>query len=220
MEERSLEQNQARIKFSLEYLGVLDLNCIPTKDLEELSSSLVQLEEDGAAPVLPDGKVGGNAALLFSDNQIFVSKSGKKQGECLQVNEFCLVNEFNRNDWKGKYYSCESSLKPSSDTPLLWNSLIEASTKYNWKETPKIAFHGHALADENSAKHLNLPISPEETLFSTPEDLQALENLFQQYPYPQNKIFIRRGHGFFLLASSIHEAMTIYSEQIQPFIKN
>jgi hypothetical protein len=35
------------------------------------------------------------------------------------------------------------------------------------------------------ARRLGLPISEQETLFSTPPDLQQLEDLLMAHPYPQ-----------------------------------
>lgn len=74
---------------------------------------------------------------------------------------------------------------------------------------PAVAVHGHALAEGaglEAARRAGLPISDSATLFSTPEDLQALEALFRERAYPEHRCYIRRQHGFFLLAGSVAEA--------------
>jgi hypothetical protein len=49
-----------------------------------------------------------------------------------------------------------------------------------------------------------------ETLFSTPADLNALLDLLQHYPYPQYQVYVRKNHGFFLLAQDYDDAMNIF----------
>ena len=59
----------------------------------------------------------------------------------------------------------------------------------------------------------------EETLFSTQEDSQALLNLMEKFPYPQHKVYIRKGHGFIVLGKDMADAMVIFNEQVKPHIK-
>ncbi len=66
------------------------------------------------------------------------------------------------------------------------------------------------------ARGLGLPVSEGETLFSTPEDLAALEVLLESHPYPGTTVYIRRGHGFFLLAGSVEEAAMRFEQLIVP----
>ena len=91
----------------------------------------------------------------------------------------------------------------------------------SWQIQPKMALHGHALSTSQEAEckqslivgsgsnsacidcpkiDVNAPISSEETLFSTREDVSALSTLFRAYPYPRYPLFCRKGHGFFLLS--------------------
>ncbi|CAK9003608.1 unnamed protein product [Durusdinium trenchii] len=86
---------------------------------------------------------------------------------------------------------------------------MSAFKQFGWPERPLVCLHGHALAEKAGlriAEDLKLPISHEETLFSTPEDVDALMTLFSSYPYPKNKVFIRRGHGFLILADTVDSA--------------
>lgn len=226
MEETSLSQGTKRVKFELQLLPfstkIRETYFSATEELAKLGASLSTLEKHGAAPILPDGKVGGNGAILFSDENgenLFVSKSGKVCGEDVLPEHFCAINKFERDKWKASFYSPCNSNKPSSDTPLLWTSIMEANKRFpNWESQPKVALHGHAIADQKAADELNLPISIKETLFSTPEDLDELERLFEQYPYPKHQIYIRKNHGFFLLADSIAEAVRIYENSILPYL--
>ncbi|KAL4427916.1 hypothetical protein ABPG75_002005 [Micractinium tetrahymenae] len=66
------------------------------------------------------------------------------------------------------------------------------------------------------ARQAGLPISDHETLFSTPEDRQALEALFRSHPYPRHRCYIRRGHGFLLLAQSVQEAEAYLEQHVLP----
>jgi hypothetical protein len=51
--------------------------------------------------------------------------------------------------WQARYESAAEGIKPSSDTPLLYHALDpQAAQQYGWSESPNIALHGHALADE------------------------------------------------------------------------
>lgn len=56
-------------------------------------------------------------------------------------------------------------------------------------------FCRHALDTVEEAAKLSIPISQEETLFSTPADTQALQELFKLHPYPSTKSYIRKNHG-------------------------
>lgn len=217
---------ERRIKYNTNYLQVSSQVITENfgranEQLVKLGAALNLLEKHGAAPILPDGKVGGNAAFLSDENGIlFVSQSGKYPGAEVKPENFCAVNNFDRINWEASYFTqSDNSIRPSSDTPLLWASIVESSEKYSWLKKPKVALHGHAISDEKSAEELNLPISPIETLFSTPEDLIELEKLFSVYPYPQHHIYIRKNHGFFLLADSVDEALDIFKDIILPHLQ-
>ena len=66
------------------------------------------------------------------------------------------------------------------------------------------------------ARQKGFPISDEETLFSTPQDLAALEALFLRHPYPRHRCHIRRGHGFLLLGRSLSEVEDFFEQHINP----
>lgn len=47
-------------------------------------------------------------------------------------------------------------------------------------------------------------------MFSTPEDTEALDSLFAQHPYGDDQqVYIRKGHGFFVLAQSVESAVEV-----------
>ena len=68
------------------------------------------------------------------------------------------------------------------------------------------------------AARLGLPISERATLFSTPEDLSELEELFREAPYPAHRCYVRRGHGFMLLAQSVAGAAAYFESEIRPHL--
>eukprot|EP00667_Euglena_gracilis_P018643 EG_transcript_19845 len=177
-----------------------------------LSDALHLLEQLGAAPVLPDGKVGGNLAALtpaeapVDESGIIVSRSGKEAGKMSLANDFTVVKGFNAETWTGTFLSHSEDAKPSSDTPLLWHALKVAPGRFGWPQQPQVALHGHSFETKQEAEQLGLPVSATETLFSTPEDTAALMELFESFHYPEHRIFIRQGHGFFILAPSIAAA--------------
>jgi hypothetical protein len=224
MEEESLKLQQARIKYTCIRKDGYALPEQLEPHLEQLSQLLHDMEQCGACPVLPDGKVGGNCALFFPDaqgnNMIAVSCSGKPAGQRLSESEFCLVTHFDRIQWSVEYLSADPALKPSSDTPLLWSCLVDIWKKLNWPKQPTVVLHGHGISSQNDADSLRLPISSKETLFSTPEDLDALVDLFSKHPYPETSIYIRRGHGFFLIADGILNAQEQFRHTLVPYLCN
>ncbi len=74
------------------------------------------------------------------------------------------------------------------------------------------------LAGLDAARGLNLPISEHETLFSTPPDLEELEALLMGHPYPAECCCIRRGHGFFILGSSVAAAERTFDRVVVPYL--
>lgn len=88
-------------------------------------------------------------------------------------------------------------------------------------EAPCVAVHGQALAHGDgleAAQRAGMPVSHDETLFSTPEDLAALEELFVRHPYPAHRCYIRRGHGFLLLARNVAEASLLFEQTVLPLL--
>jgi hypothetical protein len=70
----------------------------------------------------------------------------------------------------------------------------------------------------DAARALDLPISEHATLFSTPPDLQELEALLAAHPFPQQRCFIRRGHGFFILGEDVKHAEGTFDEFVVPYL--
>ena len=242
-----ISEEQPRIKFQSNYAGNYDI-LNPEMNAERLKLANLQskLEALGVIPVLNDGLVGGNCSIraslelpldviiqpdsgddLLSTNQntnIFISKSGKDPGATLTIPDFVLLTNFDRSQWTATYKSQNINTRPSSDAPLHAATLdLTSCSRYGWSRCPRVAVHGHALEQGEglqAAINAGMPISEEETLFSTPADLDALENLFKKYPYPEHRCYIRRGHGFFLLADSVADAEVQFDTLILPLLKN
>ena len=152
--------------------------------LQLLSDVMHELEQAGGTPILPDSKVGGNCAFRLSEKHLLVSRSSKRPFARLRVpQDFVCVTNFDEEKWKCTFCSLEDDLLPSSDTPLLWHS------------SAQVVVHGHGLFEEQDAAALKCPISPQETLFSTRDDLDALRKMLPA------KLCIRKGHGFFLMST-------------------
>ena len=231
LENKALIEGGSRVKFTSKYNGTVgkflseDAHNEFKQIAEAMSDLMWEMENSGAAPVLPDGKVGGNCGVRLtvgSDDYLVISRSGKLAGHKMDPkSDVCLVEAFDCDPeiWQASYYSEAQHTVPSSDTPLHF-ACLQAHQKFIWASAPRVILHGHALETEEDAKQLNLPISTEETLFSTPEDTQALMGLFKKYSYPENTLFIRKGHGFILLADNFTEALDTFLSVVKPHIKH
>ena len=218
LEAASLQMGGPRIKFNthrVPFTGGID-----EREATALADALAEMERFGAAPVLPDGKVGGNGAVRCSDGRMLVSKSGKFAGETIGPRDFALLHSFDRARWSAEFSSPSEAINPSSDSPLLWAALCEGERHgFARSRLPRVALHGHALATPEDAHALGYPISHEQTLFSTREDVDALTALFARHPFPTTRVWIRRGHGFFILADSIDDALAVFRNEIVPHMK-
>merc|ERR1711976_194319 len=92
-------------------------------EIADMADALWELEKTGAAPVLPDGKVGGNAAFrLQVDNKqevIVLSRSGKTSGQRFDLKkDVCIVTHFDKDKWASEYFSISKDVLPTSDTPM------------------------------------------------------------------------------------------------------
>ncbi|CAG8692371.1 581_t:CDS:2, partial [Dentiscutata erythropus] len=193
-----------RILFTLDRKGSIDqlLSSNPTLKLQyedyasKLSQSIKIMEQDGVAPILPDGKTGGNACCIlelpFSNNKsLLVSKSGKFSNFPLLTTDVCFIHSFDLQNWSCEFSSSFEDIKPS------------------------FAMHGHASANDRDCVKWNIPVSDKETRFSTREDVQEMLNLLEKWPYPEYKVFLRKKHGFFILGQNAQEVFEIYENQVK-----
>mmetsp|Transcript_24427 Transcript_24427/g.44901 ORF Transcript_24427/g.44901 Transcript_24427/m.44901 type:complete len:308 (-) Transcript_24427:8-931(-) len=186
---------------------------VKSTEWKPLAKALMISEELGAAPVLQDGRIGGNGAILCGDS-IIVSKSGRFAGTQYDASQFVRVSTFDFPTWTVTYSSTDPTAKPSSDIPLLWHAMKVAHKEFGWTKQPKFVLHGHTCKTAKEAKVLGAPCSTKETLFSTPADLDALIHLFEKFPYPQHHFFVRLNHGFFLLADTVQEAIHLFKTKL------
>lgn len=239
-----------RIKFAARRTGELQLPAAALPSLLQLAALMQRLEARGFIPILGDGLVGGNCAMVapatgsggYVDSSsanasstagggsrcsalqvVLISRSGKPPGHVLQAGDWVLLQRFDPASWSAEYQSASEAARPSSDAPLHAAALGPgAAERYGWPEAPAVAVHGHALAEGpggcapgvaggwgwnrmlcpcvaaqpatsspsartcstaraglERARRAGLAISEQETLFSTPDDLAALEALFR-----------------------------------------
>ena len=223
-EASELSEGFPRVKFNAVYKGPIaseftEEDCTSIRSIcRIMAQSLSELEKEGVAPILPDGKVGGNAAVLYKEHLI-VSKSAKDPGRLMDIDtEFCVVKNFDYSTWSADYFGHCSEIIPTSDSPLHFSTLNLAKT-LGWNEVPQALLHGHALATEEEAEKFGFPISIEETTCSTPEDTEALLELIRKYPYPENRVYIRKGHGFVLLGRDLEDATHTFRKLIVPHLR-
>ena len=227
IESVSLAAGLARVKYETVYKGSAsnfvhehNIQDVYYKTTSELAEALQLLELSGAAPIAEDGKLAGNvAARIVKDGLdiLVVSKSGKQSGSVSTDDDFCIVTEFDPVQWSVTFYANNSSTLPTSDTPL-HHAAFHAAEEFHWDEVPYVSLHGHALETADKAEQLGLPCSPKETLFSTPDDMYELVSLLKQYPFPLNKIFVRKGHGFLVLGKTTAETVETFKANVMPFI--
>lgn len=150
-----ITEEQPRIKFSTHARGTFTLQA-PSDELQSLIVLMEKMEELGAAPVLNDGKVGGNCGISWSladkvagsEPDMLVSKSGKEAGAMLQPQDFVRLRCFDRVAWAAEYSAVSADVRPSSDSPLLNACLCsDKARNYGWQHVPRVAIHGHALAE-------------------------------------------------------------------------
>ena len=232
LEKESLAEGRPRVKFGAHWKGTIEsmgLDTQSTEKLQELVTGIAdvmwELEEAGVTPVAPDGKVGGNVSARFTAvtssgddvTCLLVSKSGKAAHKRISGKDMCLLEGFDREKWSTDYRAASAEVLPTSDTPL-HQACMDAHRRFSWTEAPGIILHGHALETVEEATKLSLPISTVETLFSTPEDSEALLDLLAEHPYPESKVFIRKGHGFMLLGKDLEDALETFREKIKPHV--
>lgn len=190
--------NRARVLFSTAWLGPVELPVA----VRALADAIGALDRSGLCPVLDDGLAGGNAAMVF-EGRLFVTPSGRTPG-ALDPDRIVEVLSFDPRAWSAQYRAADASIRPTSDTPLYDAILREAASR--WDAPPTVALHGHALEGPEDARRLGVAIADEETEFSTPEDRAALSALVKRAPWPEHRMWIRRGHGFFAVGHAVDEA--------------
>eukprot|EP00890_Picochlorum_soloecismus_P006523 jgi/Picsp_1/696/NSC_00690-R1_hypothetical protein VOLCADRAFT_106561 [Volvox carteri f. nagariensis] len=220
-----------RIKFKTNRVAFPDVDDSSTslesplvrEELQALGELTKYLEDIGIIPILNDGLVAGNCSMAFEGESglvLYVSPSGKPKGCLLSPDDFVRVSNFNRDNWSVSFSTKSDDKEPTSDTPLHFSGLL-GWDQYGFKERPCVAIHAHALATGpglEAAKDAGIPISDKETLFSTRDDLDALEKLFKEYPFPGTSCYIRKGHGFIMLAKDIRHATYYFNTVLEPLI--
>ena len=191
-----------RVKFSHRREGPRDPAALGAAT--DLAEAVLAMEALGCCPVLDDGLSAGNGALCFGES-LLVSPSGRRPGACPPT-QVVQVTDFDAETWTAIHRG-EQKTSPTSDSPLYWAALVDAPTALSWPQRPLAALHGHVLDTERAAELLDLPLSHEATEFSTPPDRAALWDLMARFPYPAHRVWIRRGHGFFLLAPDLGAAL-------------
>ena len=131
--------------------------------------------------------------------------------------DFVVVESFNRSSWNCDYYSCSPEVKPTSDAPLYHTALIQ-SKSLPWDYSPIYMLHGHAFETEQAAHTMGIPISSKSTLFSTPEDSEALFDLMKEAPFPESQIYIRKGHGFVLIGRNPEDVWDCFEKRLKPYL--
>jgi hypothetical protein len=161
-----------------------------------LSEALAEMEGLGLAPLLDDGGVAGNGALLLASGSLLVSASGRRPGEPRTVEVLAL----DPSTFRVTFRSDDPENEPTSDVALYWAALVE-------RPGPRAALHGHALASEADARRLGLPISESVMEFGTPEERVSMCAMLDRWPYPLHRTWIRRGHGLFASGASLDEVL-------------
>jgi len=182
------------------------------------------MERSGAAPVMKDGKVGGNVAARIvtgGDGLDFlvVSRSARRAGQSYTADDdFCVVAGFDAANWRVDFYGKDASTLPTSDAPLHHAALRAAADEFHWTETPLVSLHGHALQTADQAQRLGIPCSVRETLFSTPDDMHELLSVLKLHPWPLHRVFVRKGHGFVVLRKTTAETVDEFRTNVAPFV--
>ena len=187
-----VREGEARVKFEAVRIGALSRT--PTDEGQALCEAIQWMAETGLSPVLEDGAFAGNGAVV-EDGVLYVSPSGRKTA-ALPRHDLIEVVSFDADAWCMTYRSMDPSAKPTSDAPLHFAILREATRAL-------CSLHGHVLTHDADAKRTQLPISTDATEFSTPADRQGLLALVRAHPHPPHDAWIRRDHGVFVISETI-----------------
>lgn len=190
-----------RVKFEARYRGHAE----PWPDAAGLAAAMAELEAEGCCPVLDDGLAAGNAALR-AQGRMLATASGRRPGPT-DSRDLVEVERFDSAAWAVDYRARSAALRPTSDTPLHWAVLMDPGAAPPGSPAPAVSLHGHVLHTHAAAAALGLPISDEETLFSTPEDRAAMIRLLRAHPYPRHRAWVRAGHGFVVAGDTLPETV-------------
>ena len=187
-----VREGEARVKFEAVRVGTLSR--APASEGQALCAAIQWMAETGLSPVLEDGAFAGNGAVL-EDGVLFVSPSGRKTAALLP-HELIEVVAFDVDAWRMTYRSGDPNAKPTSDSPLHFAILREATRA-------SCSLHGHVLTGDEDAARTQLPISTDATEFSTPADREGLLTLMRAHPHLRHDAWIRRNHGVFVIGKTI-----------------
>ncbi|ELU00775.1 hypothetical protein CAPTEDRAFT_220245 [Capitella teleta] len=222
------EDDSCSVVFSVHRIGNLEsfFEQLPGEkktEFEEKAALMIStvqgVIEAGGSPA-KDGLVTANASfkLQISDTKyVFaVLRSGLQVDKPLNVqSDVCIITQFDPTHWAADFVSDLEDAVPTSDVPIYWMS-YKAGKRFKWTKLPTAILHGHSMFSREMAQKVCFPITPEPTLASTPLDTQTVLDLYETNSYPETKIFIREGHGFLLLASSLQEASEEFEASIVP----
>ncbi|OSX71000.1 hypothetical protein BU14_0617s0006 [Porphyra umbilicalis] len=140
MEATSLAAGAPRIKFTTTHAGATTARGLATPAawaaaVAPLTCALDALAATGGAPVLPDGAVAGNGALVDAAGGLLVSRSAKAAGVAASPADVVRVVRWDARTWAATYETPPVGVpppatadggvpRPSSDTPLLWAALM------------------------------------------------------------------------------------------------
>jgi hypothetical protein len=191
-------EGERRARYTGTWLGPLSEEALAHAGA--LSEALAEMEALALAPLLGDGAVAGNGALRLPSGGWITSVSARRPGE-VHVAE---IVSFDRERFAISYRSGPGR-EPTSDVAMHACALFDPEGA----RRALASLHGHALETEHDAARLALPISERETTFGTREDMEATEALLARAPYPAQRAWIRRGHGFLVAAASMDEARAL-----------
>ena len=195
----TIDDDGVRVRFSAIHEGPR------SPGLAELGGARVEavrlMDALGCCPVLNDGLAAGNAAMRLKGGALLVTPSGRRPGQ-LDPHELVEVVAVDVETWSVRVRSDAPDAAPTSDT-FLHHAVLLGVPPEPGRCPPAVSLHGHTLHSLAEARALSLPCSPEETLFSTPEDRAAFVALLERAPYPTSQVWVRRGHGFVLAADDV-----------------
>ncbi len=197
-----------RVRFACDYLGPRETS--DDAGAAALAAAVLELDALGCCPPLNDGLAAGNAAVRTAQGILLVTPSGRTPGR-LAPREIIEIVDVDLDGWRVKYRAHAAKLRPTSDT-MFHLAVLQTA----WSDrAPAASLHGHVLEDAQDARHLGLPCSVEETLFSTLADYEATLELLRGAPYPAHRAWIRRGHGFIAAHEDLPRALAVVRDLLQ-----